>query len=244
MSSIRFVTAIYDIGDTLRGPTYPTTLWERAAELSAFLPGGLHVCCDPAMLRETGSIPQPPCLYLYPLPMPFRIPVEAELPPNRHPQKDTHAYLTLQNAKPDFLLHVKQQSPPTIQTFIWIDAGIRKVLQSSESLLPRLRSIGNRVYPPDTIRLPGPGWGLIADAHRLTAGIWWRFCGGIVIVPSGLVESFAEECRMGIQQLWELTGRITWEVNVWTFLEARGRISLTLVPGDHNDTILDALFMS
>lgn len=238
MTKVRFVSAIYDIGDGLRGPTYPTTLWERASELSSFLPGGLHVCCDPTHVAAH------PNLHVYPLPIPEGLPAEAALPASRNNQKDTHAYLSLQNAKPTFLAHVKQQSPPEIQTFIWIDAGISKVLQSPERLLPRLHTLADTVYPTDAIRLPGPGWGLTADANRLTASIWWRFCGGIVIVPTGLVERFAKECRWGIQQLWEATGQVTWEVNVWTYLEACGRLPVVLVPGDHNDTILDSLFMT
>jgi hypothetical protein len=242
MTKVRFVSAIYDISDGLRGPTYPAVLWERAVELSSFLPGGLHVCCDSAAAAHYSAAHGN--LHIYPLPLPMGLPSEAALPLTRHSQKDTHAYLALQNAKSEFLLHVKQQSPPEIQTFIWIDAGIRKVLQSPERLLPRLRALGNAVYPTDAIRLPGPGWGLTADANRLTASIWWRFCGGVVIVPTGLVERFAEECRWGIQQLWTTTGRVTWEVNVWTYLEACGRLPVVLVPGDHNDTILDALFMT
>lgn len=242
--TVRFVSAIYNIHDTGRGPEYLTFLWEQAIRLSAYLPDGLHICCSPDAVRD--DLPPSLQLYLFQLVLPDDAIGAPGLPPQRNITKDTAAYLTLQNTKPDFLLHVKSQSPDTIATFVWIDAGICKVLPSASTLLPRLQSrlLSDVTFPSDKIRIPGPGWSRSANVHRLTDGIWWRFCGGIVIVPAGLVEQFATECRWGCQSLQEQTGRQTWEVNVWTYLEACGRIPVELVPGDHNDSILDALFMS
>jgi hypothetical protein len=243
MPTVRFVSAIYNLHYTEggeRGVDYPTFLWEHAIRLSAYLPDGLHICCSPEDMRDD----LPDSIHLYPLP--FAAQRDIALPPQRNLTKDTAAYLTLQNKKPDFLLHVKNESPTDIATFVWIDAGICKVLPSASTLLPRLQTFlqSGPIYPSHKIRIPGPEWHLLGDVQRLTEGIWWRFCGGLVIVPAGLVERFATESHWGCQNIKEQTGRLTWEVNVWTYLEACGRIPFELVPGDHNDTILDALFLN
>ena len=170
------------------------------------------------------------------------------LPLSRNFAKDTLMYLILQNMKPEFLQRVKQQQHghTSDDVYVWIDAGILKIVSPSQlpSLLERLQTPSlYRSVSPHAIRIPGPGWSLPANTRQLTQQIWWRFCGGIVICPAELVDVFATEHLRACCEIREQSGGCaTWEVNIWTYMDLYNRVPIELVPGDHNVSIFDCLF--
>ena len=67
--------------------------------------------------------------------------------------------------------------------------------------------------------------------------IWWRFCGGVFV---GDKDSLVEFYRIFFDVYENVTGvsGLTWEVNVWAYLELLTLIHPTWKYADHNDSIL------
>lgn len=224
MCSPIFVSAIYDIERT----GYVDVLWSRVNVLAAALP---NLCLFCSVADATGR-PTHPAIQKHALEL-----IETDtwhllhnvtnLPSTRNETKDTLSFLILQNAKTEFLCRAAATAVAT--HYIWIDAGIVKVLQTVPPAIP-----SHFAFCDDQITIPGC-WGPCANATLLTERIYWRFCGGLFVVPAALVVPFATEVLRGCAEL----KKATWEVNVWAYIE--GRLPIRWIPGDHNDSILDAL---
>ena len=224
MCSPIFVTAIYDIERT----GYIDALWSRVNVLAAALPN-LHLFCSTA---DAAGRPTHPIIQKHPLELTeldtWRLLHDVSaLPKIRNEAKDTLPFLILQNAKTEFLRRAADVVEGT--HYVWIDAGLVKVLQTVPPAIP-----SHFAFRDDQITIPGC-WGPCADASLLTERIYWRFCGGLFVVPAALVGPFAEEVLRGCAEL----KKATWEVNVWAYIE--GRLPIRWIPGDHNDSILNAL---
>jgi hypothetical protein len=228
MSSPIFVSAIYDIERT----GYVEDLWSRVNVLAASLPN-LHLFCSAAdaACKPTHPNIQKQALELTELDTYRLLHDVTSLPTNRNEDKDTLSFLILQNAKTEFLRRTAVVLEAT--HYIWIDAGLVKVLQTVPPAIPTQFDLRD-----DQITIPGC-WGPCTDATLLTERVYWRFCGGLFVVPAALVEAFAAEVLSACAELKERTGKATWEVNVWAFIEHR--LPIRWIPGDHNDSILKAL---
>jgi hypothetical protein len=79
------------------------------------------------------------------------------LPAGRNPKKDTHDYLVLQNAKPEFLARVAaMEEEPVPASLLWIDAGIAKLSGVPEELPFFLDAVTRQGLPPGAdVILPG-----------------------------------------------------------------------------------------
>ena len=158
------------------------------------------------------------------------------LPEKRNVSKDTKEYMILMNMKTECLALMKQKTIHDIQYFVWLDAGISKIFKDPDAtlstLVPRLQTCNNL---SDKIVIPGC-WGPQSDVGILTHCIHWRFCGGFFCVPSELVIPFSKEVLQGCQEIKDKTNKITWEVNVWTYIESR--LPIEWRAGDHNESIL------
>jgi hypothetical protein len=228
MSSPIFVSAIYDIGR----PGYIDALWSRVNVLADALPH-LHLFCSAsdAASRSTHPRIQRHSLEITDLDTYKLLHDVSALPSNRNEEKDTINFLILQNAKTEFIRRTVGISVGT--HYVWIDAGLVKVLQTVPPKIPT-----HFEFPADKIIIPGT-WGPCPDIWTLTQHIWWRFCGGLFVVPAALVAPFAEGVLRGCTEIKEQTGKAVWEVNVWSYIE--NRLPIRWIPGDHNDSILNAL---
>jgi hypothetical protein len=232
-----FVTAIYNIGDPDR-VEYHETLWSLVRTTAECLPN-LHIVCAPS---DVGRLAEFPHVKLYP--MEFKdlstyaaLKDAPQLPATARPTKDTLEFLILQNAKVEYIRRV-QDAGITGSYFAWIDAGLPKLLREPRTSLQNLHT---RITATSTNGAPHivyPGcWPACQDLEYLKDRIHWRFCGSVILVPASLVQSFAREHLRGCAEILEKSGTITWEVNVWAYIEPR--LPFRWVSGDHNDRILD-----
>lgn len=229
MCSPVFVSAIYDIERT----GYIDALWSRVNVLASALPN-LHLFCSTA---DAAGRPTHPIIQKHPLELTeldtwHLLHNVTVLPQIRNEAKDTQPFMLLINAKSEFTKRIAEIIPDKTH-YIWIDAGLVKVLQTIPPAIP-----SQFAFRDDQITIPGC-WGPCADATLLTERVYWRFCGGLFVVPGPLVGPFAEEVLRGCAELKERTGKAIWEVNVWAYIE--GRLPIRWIPGDHNDSILNAL---
>jgi hypothetical protein len=218
-----FVTALYRIYGVER-PEYCDEVWERFSFLARYLPS-IHVFCSLADASRLSAIPNviPHYLEFMELDTYAALSDARDLPENRNPIKDSKEFMILINAKPEFLRRVRDATNGSATHYIWIDAGIQKILHIHPSdvitrFVARTARLSSRAA---MILLPGlhpiQQSPTLIDIGR---EVLWRFCGGILIVPSELVELFATETLRCAQELKRVTGKLTWEGNLWAHIEA------------------------
>lgn len=154
------------------------------------------------------------------------------LPFPRNMEKDTPNFMVVQNLKPELVCRAAQKYPDA--TFAWVDFGIGHVVRSWESVGKCLRSLDRLDISSDTILMPGcPGHPLRHDTDALWTGpISWRFCGGFFIGGRAAIAAL----RDLVDEALASSPHLTWEVNVWHILEARGW-KPHIYPGNHDDSI-------
>ena len=71
---------------------------------------------------------------------------------------------------------------------------------------------------------------------QLTQAVWFRFLGGLLIVPRGLAHEFAIACFRAAQSFAPFA---VWEVHVWAWVEAcpASRVRIKWVFGNHDDSM-------
>lgn len=216
-----FVTAIYRIYGEER-PEYCDEVWARFAFLARHLPA-IHVVCSLADAARLSAIPNaiPHFVEFVELDT-YRALAEArDLPDERNRMKDTKEFMILMNAKPEFLRRV-HAAVPDASYYVWIDAGIQKILHyyPTEALTQMVARCA--ALRTDKILIPGiepPKQ--YSTVSELARAVYWRICGGFCIVPAALV-GILEEATMGVaRDLLSQTGKLTWEVNIWGYLEPR-----------------------
>ena len=166
-----------------------------------------------------------------------------DLPSQRCSTKDSKAYMTLMCAKPEMLSRARALRP-SYERYVWVDAGIRKILPEEDAAAravlagawARVDALGKE--RSGSILMPGCWPGRVrGDCGFFAERVFWRFCGGFVIVPADLVAAFEAATLAGCKRIVEATGKSTWEVNVWALVE--GDLPVRWYRADHDPSIFD-----
>jgi glycosyl transferase family 25 len=184
------------------------------------------------------------------------------LPINRCQYKDTLNYMILQNAKSEFVYNAILNNPYNTDYFAWIDFSICHVLNYNNSndsidnntihpILQKLYNSSISIINLNTILLPSC-FSFEKSKYYfnlISSHIIWRFCGGFFIGDKKSLQN------MHLLMLKELPNFITqnrdnnnnnnnnniisWEVNVWVWLEHKCNWIIDTYQADHNESILD-----
>jgi hypothetical protein len=236
MERFTVVSAIYNIYPTLE---YRNILWERVAILSQYF----HVVlfCSATDAERAASVANITPIFMelcdtqtYKL-----LSTATRIPEQRNMEKDTHEYLKLINSKVEFMKLAAEIVKPATDFYMWLDAGLSKVM-SSPAVFSGLRD-SLSTYDSNAICIPGPWPKFNKEPHEAyVRGVYWRFCGGHIIIPRAHVVSFFEASLEANRILIEKTGGATWEVMVWAYIESRmpdKSFRIQWVLGDHNDSM-------
>jgi hypothetical protein len=157
---------------------------------------------------------------------------DACLPSIRTVEKDTVHYLILQNAKPDFVYRAIQKNIFKTSHYYWIDFGIFHVIRDVPKAQAYLAETAKKECRKGLV-IPGcPA--MHADYF---ARICWRFCGGVFAGDAESLVTFYETVFCEYADIVKERG-LTWEVNLWAYLESQGKICPEWIQADHNDSIL------
>jgi len=160
------------------------------------------------------------------------------LPSIRNEPKDTFRFLTLMNAKVEFVAQCVIQNPFNTDHFAWIDFNVFHVLRDIPLATKRLQQLSS--VTTDTVRLllpgcwqPQSGW----DGNR----ICWRFCGGFALGSAATFTNLFDLYKTHLTEYFTKSDCVSWEVNVWAYFETAypDQFRTDWYSGDHNDTILD-----
>lgn len=155
-----------------------------------------------------------------------------QLPYNRTLYHDTLAFLILMNSKIEFVKRAIDINHFQSENFAWIDFGIAHVLKYPKETLGKLSCL-NKIKN-DNIIMPGC-WPINLSREMIYDMVQWRFCGGFFFSSKkGMLDFYEKSCSFYKNE----NKKVTWEVNVWQYLEMKGDITPIWYTADHNDTII------
>lgn len=179
-----------------------------------------------------------------------------ELPSNRNSQKDTYEYLTLMNCKIEFVRDAILQNPWGSLYFAWMDFSMAYLFSNKEETSKKMLGLNelshfsvacegehNSIKKMNKV-LAFPGcWSKISSNYYLMVkdNICWRFCGTFFL---GDKESILEMYQFYIEhypRFIKETNKLTWEVNIWAWLEANTLWTPQWYSSDHNDRLITDL---
>jgi hypothetical protein len=155
--------------------------------------------------------------------------IEIKLPEIRNEPKDTIDYMFIQNSKLEFIYKATQLNPFSSTHFAWIDFGISHVISEPEKTLSLLENLR-----PNNTQL------LFAAIHTPPANIplnkiCWRFAGGFFLVNADTAKDLFElYCKV----IKEIKPQLSWEVNIWAYIENKYAYPFNVYYANHNDTII------
>ena len=145
---------------------------------------------------------------------------------HRNPEKDTPDYMKLMNCKLEFVYRAMQSGDST--HYAWIDFSVYQCLQDPDAST-QLHAIQAFAFPQTCLYFPGC-WNPMVAWDRIN----WRFCGGFFLGDKiSILELFDH-----FVAVYPTLPNLTWEVNVWAYLESRGH-RMDWYNGDHSNRLLD-----
>ncbi len=151
-----------------------------------------------------------------------------------NPEKNSLAYHCVQHEKFTWLAQAAELEQADF--YVWIDFGILHLKDVTASViqnyLSRVENYGHAVVMPGC-------WPKQREvSHQIPC---WRFCGGLISVPRGLMKSFAHLVRgVTARQIAE-THVVEWEVNSLARVELLDQIPIQWYKADHNATMFTGL---
>jgi len=158
--------------------------------------------------------------------------VNYELPLHRNGHKDTANFMILMNAKTEFMHMAMVKTHAT--HYAWIDFSIFHVFKEVEKTSAYLQTLAVTPLKDSFLVIPGC-W--FTQAEPSFSKISWRFCGGFFMGDRDSLETFYRTYRRLFKSVVVAYG-LSWEVNVWAWLENAQQLDCTWVNADHNDSIV------
>lgn len=161
-------------------------------------------------------------------------------PPERiNNVKDSSNYMFLMNSKIEFIKKTINANPFNNDYFCWFDFSLPYIFKNMESSLTKLKKYSESNFTSQPfIAMPGC-WKKCTNMELLKNFIYWRFCGGFFIGDKNSLLSFYDVSIARFEEFLNLTKKLVWEVNYWTWLELMGYVSFTWYLADHNDSIIN-----
>lgn len=156
------------------------------------------------------------------------------VPTSNNPEKDTANYHIVQNAKIEFVERVRRLEKTT--HYAWIDFNICQMFSNVPECMDYLQTNMRLVHG---LRMPGC-WPRAAATADFFSTIHWRFCGSFFIGDATSIQEMHDVYRREFKNIVRTHGILTWEVNIWHYLDARGLWNPIWYSADHNDSIIRA----
>jgi hypothetical protein len=151
------------------------------------------------------------------------------IPSTRTTYKDTRNFMILMNSKIEFVHRAAQKIEST--HYAWIDFSIFHVLKDPRTptyiKMLGASSLKSGLYFPGCWDKQDPSF----------AAVCWRFCGGFFIGDAKSIAGFYTAHRLTFRDLVAQKG-LTWEVNVWAWMESADHLRCNWFKADHNDSII------
>ena len=162
------------------------------------------------------------------------------LPERRNHVKDTSNYMFLMNSKIEFIKKTIDVNPFDNDYFCWFDFSLPYIFKDLEKSILKFKIYSECHFINEPfITMPGCWNFKCGNIEVLKESVCWRFCGGFFMGDKNSLLSFYDVSISHFEEFLKLSEKLVWEVNYWSWLEARGYISLLWYLADHNDTIIN-----
>lgn len=163
------------------------------------------------------------------------------LPCHRNTKKDTHEYITLMNCKIEFMRDAIIQNPFQTPFFAWMDFSMAYLFKEKENTSKKMWDLSKdmdlnyrgMLFPGCWDKIPTNYYIMVKD-H-----ICWRFCGTFFIGDIGSIMNFYEYYIQHLPRFIKETNILTWEINMWAWLEANTGWKPEWYSSDHNDRLIN-----
>lgn len=254
MASTTFVTAYYPVFETTNQyakEKTPEWRWQRFFELADQCLPMVLFCAPEESITFTEKYP-----HIHVVKMPLadmwtssflraieeNTNIQIRLPKHRNEMKDTREFLTLMNTKPDFMASAIEINPWKTALFAWVDFNITSIFSDPIEVFS---CMAQQEPTLSGMHIPGCQASIVGknDITQICAkSIQWRFVGGFFIgKPDAILHWIHQIYRPGFMvYMAESDYTLTWEVNVWAWLEARYVTDWKpeWYSANHNDTII------
>jgi hypothetical protein len=163
--------------------------------------------------------------------------ISYRVPVTNAPHHDTANFMILMNAKFEMVHRASRKLPGN--HFAWIDFSIFHVFRNPAEALNRLRELAVTEFPEKYVAFPGC-WEKAYPGDSIFERVHWRFCGGFFIGDAVTLNKLYRHHINNIPRIVRETGRLVWEVNIWSLLEYEDALDFGWYRADHNDSILAA----
>lgn len=163
------------------------------------------------------------------------------LPATKTDYHDTRQFITLMNAKSEYVYNATLINPFNTTHFSWIDFSIFHVIKNIEQAMNQLCLFGFSELKQTFLLFPccwTPEYSK-QMINNIALNVFWRFCGGFFI---GDINSIQNMHYLMLEQLHNFIkeyGILVWEINMWAWLEVKHNWKIDYYIADHNDTILN-----
>lgn len=162
------------------------------------------------------------------------------LPEKRTEHHDTQNFMTLMNAKIEFVAKAIHANPFGTNHYAWIDFSINHVIRSQHETYTRLYTYAHSDLKSFMLAFPAC-WTKersLDCLHNVARQVHWRFCGGFFVGDKGSLLDFFNKYKHFFPEFLKRYTTLVWEVNVWAWIESISTWSPETWIAGHNDTIL------
>jgi len=168
------------------------------------------------------------------------LPFANKLPDVRNEIKDDFLFLSLINMKIEILekaINLINDESNEYNHFAWIDFNLPHVFKRHADTIDYIYYLLEQQFIPKFIAAPGC-WNIDAHQHTDFNHVNWRFCGGFLIGDANSIIEMHEMYKNHYVEAMTKQNRITWEVNMWAYLEKECGLDILWFEGNHNDSIV------
>jgi len=234
-TSVTFVSAFVEIGSTVKSTEHRIRLFKHLADSGI----SIHLFLSQSFLKEYTvivGVKENVCIEIIRLEDLETFQeisgLSYTIPNSSNPEKDTAAYHIVQNAKIELVERVRRIGNTT--HYAWIDFNICQIFLNIPECMDYL-STKIRLLPG--LRIPGcweKNYG-VSDFFRT---IHWRFCGSFFIGDRASIQEMYNIYRREFKNIVKTHEILTWEVNIWHYLDAHHLWKPIWYSADHNDSII------
>jgi hypothetical protein len=163
------------------------------------------------------------------------------LPPVRYAIKDKFEFLSLMSAKIEFMKDAMDLYGNTFEQYSWVDFNIWYIFKNDYEIAKRLWFYQTHSLKYDGVYIPGC-WQKGREADLLWNRINWRFCGGFFMGKAASIRDFVDRYFNNIENIIHEKKMLTWEVNIWSYLENEHGWEPRWFNGDHNESMIGIPF--
>jgi len=162
------------------------------------------------------------------------------LPTHRTGYHDTRNFMSLMNAKLEFVSKAIHANPFQTTHYAWIDFSIHHVIKHPQDTFTRLFTYAHSDLKPRMLVFPAC-WSKedsIARLGTVAHQIHWRFCGGFFVGDrESLLDTYSRYQTL-FPRFLETYGTLVWEVNLWAWMEQVSDWCPESYLANHDDSIL------